>query len=432
MVTKLDQWRASSDRRRRRAERANYRLDIQGLRAVAVLAVFAHHLWGNPAGGFTGIDVFFVITGFFVTENLLRAAGDDGTPSLRRFYWDRLRRIVPAATVVLVLTVVASVYVLSPAATRDIGIDALFAFFFIANWHFAVAGTDIVAATDTASPLLHYWPVSIEEQFLIVWPALIVGVTVIAVRGAWSHTRWLASIAAATGVLVAASLTWSVYVSAASPTWAYLDTAARVWELGVGTLLATAVGTLARIPDLLRPLLSWAGLGLIAASMFLIDGTGGFPAPWALLPVTGAALVIAAGVGREPTLQGLLRNRAATYLGDLSYSLYLVHWPVIVLLAALMTVDTYFYASVLTLAFGLALACHHFVENPLRDASPAAWRQAREDMRHGLFHVELRTKVAAVAALVLITLSVISFAMRPDALESRTTPASTYPTSINP
>lgn len=431
MVTRVDRWREAADRRRRRAERANYRLDVQGLRAVAVLAVVAHHLWGIPQGGFVGIDVFFVITGYFVTENLLKAAAEHGDPSLRRFYSDRLRRIVPTATVVLVLTVVASMFVLPQQAVRDVTIDALFAFFFVANWHFAAAGADVPATIDSVSPLLHYWPLSIEEQFLLVWPVLIVAITLIAVRGAWSHTRWLATTAAVMGVLAAASFGWALYQALASAGWAYLSTATRAWELGVGALLATAAGTFARIPELLRPVLSWAGVGMVAAATFLIDGSAGFPAPWALLPVTGAALVVAAGVGREPGFQGLLRNRVSTYLGDLSYALYLVHWPVIVLLATLMAPNAYFYASVLTLTFGLAVACYHFVENPLRYASLDALRQAREDMRHGLFHVEQSTKIAGVAALVLITLSVISFAMGPDALH-HAPPGQTDTTSVSP
>ncbi|WNG88942.1 acyltransferase [Mycobacterium sp. ITM-2016-00317] len=408
------------------------RLDIQGLRAVAVLAVFAHHLWGVPVGGFVGIDVFFVITGFFVTESLLRAAADDGAPSLRSYYWDRIRRIAPSATLVLVATVVAAVYVLPPPAARDIGTDALYAFFFVANWHSAVTGTDVLTAADTASPLLHYWPLSIEEQFLVLWPLVLVGITAAAVRSAWSHERWLARIAAATGLLVVASFAWALYATSAFPTWAVVDTAARAWELGVGALLATATGALTRLPEWVRPLLSWAGVGLIGVSMIALNGSAGFPAPWALLPVTGTVLVIAAGVGSEPALQGFLRNRAITYVGDLSYALYLAHWPVIVLLAAMMEPGVYYYASVLTLTFGLAVAVHHLVENPLRYASVDAWRQAREDMRHGLYHAELRTKIAAVAALVLITLSVISYAMRPDALESPPAPPPADVGSLSP
>lgn len=386
---------------------------------VAVLAVCAHHLTGWPRGGFIGVDIFFVIAGFFITENLLRTTPGDGAPPLGNFYWDRLRRIVPAAVIVLVLTFAASMYVLPTTAAQSTGMDALFAFFFVANWRFAVDGADPSAAIDTASPLLHFWPVSVEEQFLLVWPLMIAGITLIAVRGAWSHTRWLARIAAVMGVIVAASLGWAVYQSATAPTLAFFSTVTRVWEFGIGALLATTVGVLARMPDPLRPILSWVGLSAIGASLILIDGAAGFPAPWALAPVAGAALVIAAGVGREPDFQGFLRNPVSTYLGDISYSLYLVHWPVIVLLAVVMETNVYYYATVLTLTFGLAIATHHFVENPLRYASRGAILQAREDMKHGLFRVALSTKIAAVAALVLLTGSVISYAMSPQAIEDQ-------------
>lgn len=428
MVTRVDQWREASARRRRRAERANHRLDVQGLRAVAVLGVFAHFLTGWPRGGFVGIDIFFVIAGFFVTESLLRTAADTGSPSLRAFYAGRLRRIVPAATVVLVLTLAAAALA-TPERLSATAVDALFAFFFVANWHFAGAGVDAAAAADSASPLLHYWPLAVEEQFFIVWPVLILGITAIAVRKAWSEQRWRARLAVAVGVVVVASLAWAAVQTASAPSWAYFDTFARVWELGVGALLALAVGTLSRIPDPIRPILSWTGLTLIGAAFVLVDGGSGFPVPWALLPVAGAALVIAAGVGREPELQGFLRNRVSTYLGDISFALYLVHWPVIVLLAAVMQHSVFYYASVVTLAFGLALAVHHFVENPARDASLQGLRQARDDRRHGLHHTALSTKIAGVGALILITVSVISYAMSPEAIDS---PAPIAPTAPSP
>jgi len=354
---------------------------------------------------------------------LLRTAADSGTQSPRAFYVGRLRRIAPAATVVLILTVAASAVVM-PERLSTIGVDALFAFFFVANWHFA--GVDAASATDSASPLLHYWPLAVEEQFFILWPVLILGITAIAVRKAWTEPRWRARIAVAVGVLVVASLAWAAIETASSPASAYLDTFARVWELGVGALLALAVGTLSRIPDPIRPILSWAGLTLIGTAFVVVNGASGFPVPWALLPVAGAALVIAAGVGREPELQGFLRNRVSTYLGDISFALYLVHWPVIVLLAAVMERSVFYYASVVTLAFGLALAVHHFIENPARDASLQSFRQARADRRHGLHHTELSTKIAGVGALILITFSVISYAMSPEAIDA---PAPIAPTA---
>ncbi|MBX7450646.1 acyltransferase [Mycolicibacterium sp. 3033] len=417
MVTALDRYRESSLRRRRRAERANFRLDIQGLRALAVVAVLAAHLVDWPRGGTVGIDVFFVISGFFVTDMLLRTAEPTGSVSLGRFWLERARRILPAAILVILITFFASA-ALMPSRGHETGVDAMFSLVFLANWHFASHGADASAAVDASSPLLHYWPLAIEEQFYLVWPLLILAITAFVVRRAWSRDRWYGLVAATSGLLIAASLAWATYETTAAPHRAFFNTAARVWELGAGALLTTTVGTLATLPVWLRPVLSWAGVALIVASLILIDpASDGFPVPWALLPVAGTVLVIAAGVGSEPLFQPLLRNRAATYVGDLSYALYLVHWPVIVLLATAMETNAYYYIAALCLSFGLAIACHHFVEEPLRQFNWDAVRQARQDMKHGLFHVERSTKVAAVTALVLITLSVISFAARPDRFE---------------
>lgn len=415
MVTSLERYRESVQRRRLKAHRANYRLDVQGLRAVAVLAVIAHHLWGWPRGGFVGVDVFFVIAGFFVTVHLLTTAEYTGSVSLRAFYGERLRRIVPAAAVVLALTVAASALALPPPGGREVGVDALFAVAFAANWHFATQGVDWSSATDSVSPLLHYWPLSVEGQLYAVWPVPILVISLIAVRSAWSHARWLLLTGGLIGVTTAASLGWALYETATAPAWAYFSTASRMWELGAGALLATMLGPLARIPVAVKPVLSWAGLALIGAGMILIGEQSAFPAPWALLPVAGALLVISAGVDGEPLFQGLLGNRVSTYLGDISYSLYLVHWPVVVVLATMMATSAHYYLAALALTFGLAIALHHLIEVPLRYATWEGVRQARHDLRHGLHQTELSTKLAAVAALVLLAVSLITYAMRPDA-----------------
>jgi len=418
VVTALDRYREFSLRRRRHAERAHHRIDIQGLRALAVLVVISAHLFGWPRGGFTGIDVFFVISGFFVTDMLLRSAEPAGAVSVRRFWLDRARRILPTAIVVLVVTYVASLVML-PARAGGIGIDALFALAFLANWHAAGHGAESWALRGSASPLQHFWPLSIEEQFYLVWPLLLLVITAVVVRRTWSRATWLGCVAAASGVVTAVSLGWATYQTITSPSWAYFDTAARVWELGIGAALASAVGVFARTPVWLRPILSWVGVGLIVAGLLLIEPEStGFPVPWALLPVAGTVLVIAAGVGSEPLFQPLLRNQAASYLGDLSYALYLVHWPVIVLLSTAMHPTVSFSVCALALSFGLAVICHHFVEEPLRQASWDALRQARQDVKHGLYRVERSTKIVAVAAMVLLTIAVIAFAARPDRYEA--------------
>lgn len=416
-IKMLDEDHRTRVRRRRQCEvdKTHQRLDIQGLRMVAVLSVFACHLWHWPKGGFVGVDVFFVISGFLITGKLLRTAETTGTVSFRRFYQARALRIVPAATVVLVLTYLASLAVFMPFRAHQVGIDALFAFVFLSNWWFNYQGTDYFhVASQSVSPIQHYWSLSIEEQFYVWWPALIFLISVVVLRRAWTHERrwWLAG--GVMAVIVAASFGWAILQTSTALTAAYFNTFSRIWELGVGALLATGVGVLAKIPHALKPTLSWGGLALIGASMFLIaEGAPGFPAPWAALPVAGAALVIAAGVGGEPRRQEFLRNKVSTYIGDISYSLYLVHWPIIIILGAVMKPSPYFYLAVGALAFGLAVASFHFIENPFRHATRAKIKSTARHIRQGRYHIRQSSKLAAVCAMGLVVVGATAFVMRP-------------------
>jgi peptidoglycan/LPS O-acetylase OafA/YrhL len=426
VVSVLEQYQQSSRRRYQRAAQAQRRLDIQGLRMVSVLAVFACHLWGWPRGGFVGVDVFFVISGFLITGNLLRMAETTGTVSFATFYWNRIRRIVPAATVVLILIYAASTLVFLPFRLHQVGVDALFAFGFASNWWFAYQNTDYFRASDdTVSPVQHYWSLSIEEQFYFVWPALIFVIGVLIVRKRWPHARRMAIAGALMSVISAASLWYAVRETGIDRAWAYFDTFARVWELGVGAVLATAIGAIARIPQSLRPLMSWGGIVLIVAALSLIgEGSAWFPAPWALLPVAGAALVIAAGVGGEPRYQNFLRNPVSTYVGDISYSLYLVHWPVIIIVGALMDAGVYFSITVLGLTFGLAVLSYHFVENPFRKAS---WTTLREQVSHIRHRRPDRlgssSHAAAAVAAALLVVAGIAFTIRPVTSEETAPPS---------
>lgn len=414
MPNLLSQYAMYSSRRYRLAAQAHTRLDIQGLRMVAVLTVFANHLWGQPGGGFIGVDVFFVISGFLITGNLLRMAETAGNVSFRTFYWNRVRRIVPAATIVLILTYLASLLVFQAFRSQQVGIDALFAFFFMANWHFAVQDTDYFEQDGAVSPVQHYWSLSIEEQFYFVWPALIFAIGLVVLRNARGHARRVRIAGTIMALVVTASFGWAVFQTVTEPAWAYFDTFARIWELGVGALLATAVGALSRIPDAVRPILSWLGLSLIAISVLLIhEGSTSFPAPWALIPVAGAALVVAAGVGGEPRYQPFLRNPVSTYIGDISYSLYLVHWPIIVLLSAVMDAGPAYYFMVVALAFGLAIASYHLVENPLRRAGLGKLRHAATDIIRRRYEPLPASKYAAVASLALVTVAVVAFTLAP-------------------
>ncbi|MDR3662945.1 MAG: acyltransferase family protein [Mycobacterium sp.] len=416
MASILGQYRRYTRQRYRIAAESHQRLDLQGLRMFAMLTIFATHLWHWPEGGFVTLDVFFVISGFLITGNLLRSAEKHGTVPFKKFYWNRIRRIIPAATVVLLLTFVAATLVFKPFRAHEVGVDALFAFIFMANWHFAATGTDYFNADDSVSPLQHYWSLSVEEQFYFVWPAVIFMICLIVLRKSWSHRRRMQLAGGAMTVIMASSFVWALYESATWPARAYFDTFTRVWELGVGAGLATATGLLARIPTVAKSVLSWAGLAVIVASIiFITDPSIGFPAPWALLPVAGSALVIAAGVGGEPSYQAFLRNPVSTYLGNISYSLYLVHWPVIILLGALMEPSMAYYAAAIALSLGLAIASYHFVENPLRRIDLDQLRKAKRALERRRVAVRRPTQLAAIMAATLLTVALTAYTQRPDA-----------------
>lgn len=399
--------------RRRRSKRAKERKDIQGLRMLAMVMILVFHLCGWPQGGFAMVDVFFVVSGFLITGNLLRMAESRGNVSFKQFYWNRVRRIIPAATVVLVLTYVTALLLFQPFRAHEVGVDAFFAFIFMSNWWFAAQKTDYFAAADAASPIQHYWTLSVEEQFYFVWPAVIFIVGLVVAHQAWAHGRRVVITGVVMASIIAISLGWSLYETATSPTQAYFGTFARVWELGVGALLATTVGALARIPAAVKPWLSWTGVALIGASLLLISEVSvGFPAPWAILPVTGSALVIAAGVKGEPK-QWLLRNRVSVYVGNISYSLYLVHWPVIIFLGVLMPRDAYFYLAAVALTFGLAIASYHFVEDPLRHSDWSKARSALHEIRRRRFRPQQSSRYAAVAALAMLSVGLTAYVIRP-------------------
>lgn len=278
-----------------------YRADIQGLRAVAVVVVILDHLFGWPAGGFIGVDVFFLISGFLITGLMLREHQKTGRISWVGFYKRRVRRIVPAATVCLVVVVAASYLIYLTSRFDSIKDDAVWSFFFMSNWHFAAIGTDYLGADGPVSPLQHFWSLAVEEQFYIVWPVILI--LVLGVLGRPLRVRGRSAnkaLVVVVGLVVVASFVWAVWDTETAPTWAYFSTFTRGWELAVGALLAVAATRLARIPASIRPAMSMGGLALIVASLFAIKTTTAFPGPWAALPVTGAALVLAAGVGEQP------------------------------------------------------------------------------------------------------------------------------------
>lgn len=371
------------------------RLDIQGLRALAVVAVIANHLTGWPRGGFIGVDIFFVISGFLITGLLLREKSASGRISLRVFYRRRIKRLLPAAVTVILTTLVVSYVVFPLARSLEVVVDAIWAFLFAANWRFVFLGTDYLHATDALSPMQHFWSLSVEEQFYLVWPALMILVFALARR----HSRQ--AIVIAMTLVTAASFAWSVWESSANPTWAYFSTFSRAWELGIGALLACAAPLFVHLQARARTSLGWIGLTTLLAGIFLVSDVIAFPGPWALVPVLGTVLVIAAGIGATKSSLALLTNPISTYVGTISYSLYLWHLPVIVFVGTLLPQRGEKYVVLSTsLIVALAVLTYHWIEDPLRSrrwAFPALRPARKRSWRRGVALVALACSICGIA-----------------------------------
>lgn len=302
------------------------RPEIQGLRAVAVVAVLLFHVW--PAafgGGYVGVDVFFVISGFLITSLLLRELEQKGRISFGTFYLKRMRRLLPAATAVLAVVVLLTPLLLPPTVWKDTALEVIASATYVENWRLAYLAVDYLGAENQASPVQHYWSLSVEEQFYLFWPALVAALAWAAVK-AGLHLLWC--LRAAFVAVTALSLGLSVWLTAADPAQAYFVTHTRIWELGLGGLLAVT-----RVPlwQWLRNLTGWVGLLGIVLAVFTFTAKTPFPGHAALLPTVAAALIIVAGDTRSRfSAYALLASRPFRWVGDASYSIYLWHWPIVV------------------------------------------------------------------------------------------------------
>lgn len=347
---------------------SSFRPDVEGLRAVAVGVVVLSHVLGFPAGGYVGVDVFFVISGYLITGLLLREHARSGRISLRDFYARRVRRLLPAAVLVLATTNVAAYLLFTGERAGQALRDSLWSLGFLANVRFSAVGTDYFDDTRPASPVQHYWSLAVEEQFYLLWPLLLLG------------ALWLASrrgAGAVLAVLTAASFAWSLQLTSSDATLAYFATPARAWELGVGALMAVGAqaGLVQRLPLGVAVALGWLGLGGIVLATLLLDATTPFPGTAALLPVLSTALVLQGGEAGAADRNPLLVNPVSRYLGRISYSLYLWHWPVLVLGVAVLPRELHVVVP-LVLALVLAALCHHLVEEPVRHSRWLARRPA--------------------------------------------------------
>ncbi|MFT4221273.1 MAG: acyltransferase family protein [Microbacterium sp.] len=404
--SECDRPRADSQGPQKPLTSSGFRPDIQGLRAVAVGMVLLYHAnWSLFGGGFAGVDIFFVISGFLITGILLRQAQRTGRIRLGDFYAKRARRILPAATVVLLTTLGLTVLVLPQVRWGSIGVEAFASALYFVNWVLA-ANTDYLDAEVAASPLQHFWTLAVEEQFYIFWPLVLVALL------AWLRARKStvadhgrsAARAARAGVLLilVPSLLYSVFLTAVEPETAYFVTTTRLWELAIGAALAVFATHVTRIPDWLGHTLGWAGLVAIIAAALLFSSATAFPGYAALLPTLGAAAIIAAGMnGRAETGVGrLLTVKPMRWIGDISYSLYLWHWPLIV-------IGTFLLGGELPVQYGLLIVAlsvlpawlsYTFVENPFRSGKRLT-QSARRSLLAGAGLVATTAVCACVVSL---------------------------------
>lgn len=360
-----------------------FRSDIQGLRAVAVGVVVLGHA-GVPAlaGGFIGVDVFFVISGFLITGHLLQSLRATGRIDLTRFYAARARRILPASLTVIALTAVGSLLFVPPLRVSAVLADAVASALYVPNLRFAVEGTDYLAGS-APSPFQHFWSLGVEEQFYLLWPLMLVGVFFVARRSTFR-------MAVVIGIVAIASFVACLLVAQTSEPWAFFSLQTRAWELAVGALLASATPLFGRVPAVVARALTWVGLAAIVAAALLVTSDTVWPGVATVVPVMGAALVIGfggrdggatgadrngdaitTGVGRPGGAERLLRIRPLQWIGAISYSLYLVHWPILVL--AEERASTWGGSLPLPVSLGLAIAAipvawllYRFVETPFR------------------------------------------------------------------
>lgn len=337
-----------------------FRGDLQGVRAIAVLAVLLFHVWPKIfRGGFVGVDVFFVISGYLITGLLLHEIDQTTKLDLLRFWGRRMMRLLPAATLVLLAALGGTLIWLPRTEWMNTAQHVFASAFYFENWALVSQAVDYWAQGTAPSPVQHYWSLSIEEQFYIVWPPIMALAAFLGTLGKGSARRYAFVFVF---LIFGVSLTRSVLPSSA----AYFTTTTRAWELALGALLALGQGNISLAPWF-RSILGWLGLAAVGAAIALINEQMRFPGWVAIVPTLGTAFLILAGDAPYSPFT-LLALKPMQFIGDISYSLYLWHWPIIVFFKplggeALQGLTPWL---IISLTFVLAVAAKYLVEDPFR------------------------------------------------------------------
>jgi len=373
-------WNHESTRDNPRSRPAESRLrpDIQGLRGLAVLLVVLFHA-GVPftPGGFIGVDVFFVISGFLITGLLMREVERSNHIRYLDFIARRARRLLPAALVVIAFVGAASVLVYPPLERLDVMSAARSAALYVANLWFAIRTVDYFGVAAASNPLLHMWSLAVEEQFYVGWPAFLALAAFGLKRGDLrSRVTWAVAVLSAITFAACVWMTWF-----AQP-WAFFGTPFRAWEFGLGALVYLLAPHISRLP---QSALAWSGLAglvLVLGTALALHDEAPFPGAIALLPTAGTALMLASlhapgGVG------ALLSWRPLARVGDISYSWYLWHWPLLVMFPILLPEQR-------VLAIVAAVAISYL-------AAELSYRYVEEPFRHG-FAMRIRPRYVMLSA----------------------------------
>lgn len=395
--------REPSDRSPEHAEPSRFIPHVQGLRAIAVLSVVLYHFWpGRVTGGYIGVDIFFVISGFLITAHLMRELTATGTVRLGQFWARRARRLLPASLLVLLFcaVVVMSPYLRPTSALPNEVREILASTFYVENWYLALNSADYLNHAGDPTTVQHYWSLSLEEQFYVMWPLIML-------LAAWIAVKWLRgsrrrAVIVALGAVSVASLAFCIVFTITDPAPAYFVTFGRMWQFGVGALVALI--PLLRVRNAIGSfVLGWGGILVLVFVIFTYDGQTPFPGYNAILPTLGAAAVISASnTDRWWYPTRILSLRPAQFVGDISYSLYLWHWPLIIIAPSVpfWGLTIYHRVALLVLCFVLAWLTKRFVEDPVRGWKVLTSRPARVTLWSSLAAMIVVALVAGTAWLV--------------------------------
>lgn len=388
------------DRSPEHAEPSRFIPHVQGLRAIAVLAVVLYHFWpARFSGGYVGVDIFFVISGFLITSHLMRELTSTGSLRLGQFWARRARRLLPGSLLVLLFcAIVAMSPYLTPTSALPNEVREIFAStFYVENWFLALNSADYLNHSGDPTTVQHYWSLSLEEQFYVMWPLLML-------LAAWIGVKWFRGSRRRTVITVLAvvsvlSFAFCVVFTMTNPAPAYFVTFGRMWQFGVGAMVAlvprlrirSAIGSF---------VLGWAGIAVLLFTIFTFDGQTPFPGYAAALPTLGAAAVIMASNHERwwyPTR--VLAIRPAQFVGNISYSLYLWHWPLIIIAPSVpfWGLTIYHRLALLAICFVLAWLTKRFVEDPARAWKVLTSRPARVTLWSSLAAMIVVASVAGLA-----------------------------------